>query len=127
MHENILNTILFYCTNELKSFRESDFFKEISTLVDILEFSIETSFDRGIDEKENKYPQIIYLDISIVNKQGEIVLVDTLDYEHLSYATKIVSVDKKDRIQFFSWEEDADFIETIDWIKKELQKKVKPI
>ena len=73
----------------------------------------------------NKYPQILYLGISVVDKQGETVVVDMLDYEHLSYATNIVEIDRKGRISFHSWMEDEDFIETIEWIIEELKNKVK--
>ena len=76
---------------------------------------------------KDKYPKIIYLDVSVADKQGSIIVDNMLDHVALSYATDIVIIDKKGRITFKSWEDDYDFIETLDWIMKELKIKITTI
>ena len=34
----------------------------------------------------------------------------------------ILEIDKRERVIFFTWQEDEDFIESLKWITKELQK-----
>ena len=123
MHSNITQAINYYCTNEMEALKKSNYYSEISSLSNILGFSVHLLFDNRI--MSNKYPQTFYLGISVADKQGETVIVDTLDYEHLSYATDIAKIDRKGRIHFRSWIEDEDFIETIEWIIVELKNKVR--
>ena len=122
MHSNILQTINYYCTSEMDLFKKSKYFLEIIKLSNILDVSVCSSFDKILIS--NKYPQTLYLGISVVDKQGKTLVVDMLDYEHLSYATDIVKIDRKGRISFRSWSEDEDFIETMEWIIEELKNKI---
>ncbi len=46
------------------------------------------------------------------------------EFVRLNAATRIIAIDKKDKIKFYSWEEDDDFIESINWVVKELEKKL---
>jgi hypothetical protein len=89
-----------------------------------LGFFTESSFGEGVGAKENKYPKIIYLGIRVLAELGETVVVDEIEWEHLSYATEIARIDKRGRITFSAWEKDEDFIETVVWVKEELQKKL---
>lgn len=46
------------------------------------------------------------------------------EFVRLNAATRIIAIDKKDKIKFYSWEEDDDFIDSINWVVKELGKKL---
>ena len=119
MLKNIEKTITFYCDNELEAFKKSRYFIEIKNLVNNLGLLLECSY--GEDCSHKRHPKNIYLGIAVLNKQGEIVVVDLIDDEHLCDATNIVSIDRKGRVSFFPWE-DIDFIESLEWIIKELKK-----
>ena len=107
----------------MEAFKKSNYYSEIGSLSNTLGFSFILSVDNRI--MSNKYPQAFYLGISVADKQGETVIVDTLDYEHLSYATDIAKIDRNGRIIFHSWIEDEDFIETIEWIIVKLKNMVR--
>jgi len=83
---------------------------------------IDISVGEAKDEKKNEYPKTIYLSFSVTDQQGKIVLVDSLDFEHLTDATRILEIDRKNRVTFFSWQDDEEFIESLEWITKELRK-----
>lgn len=123
MHSNIIQAINYFCTNEMEAFKKSNYYSEISSLSNTLGFSFILSVNNRI--MSNKYPQAFYLGIAVADKQGETVIVDTLDYEHLSYATDIAKIDRNGRIIFRSWIEDEDFIETIEWIIVKLKNMVR--
>ena len=45
-----------------------------------------------------------------------------MDFEHLTDATKILEIDRKKRVSFSAWQDDEDFIESLEWILIELRK-----
>lgn len=70
----------------------------------------------GIEDLNN-----IFINIDIKYKNGEIVEVeDEFDLVHLSYSTVIISYCKHKYFKFYSWNEDDDFIETVEWIIEKL-------
>ena len=122
MNINTVQSLEFYCKNEIRSLKESNFLSRILLLSKSLDYDVDLSVGEALDVKESKYPKIIYLSISVLDKEKNIVLVNPLDNEHLTDATKILEIDKRERVIFFTWQEDEDFIESLKWITKELQK-----
>ena len=122
MNINTVKSLEFYCKNEIRSLKESNFLSRILLLSKSLDYDVDLSVGEALDAKESKYPKIIYLSISVLDKEKNIVLVNPLDNEHLTDATRILEIDKRERVIFFTWQEDEDFIESLKWITKELQK-----
>ena len=122
MNINTVKSLEFYCKNEIRSLKESNFLSRILLLSKSLDYDVDLSVGEALDVKESKYPKIIYLSISVLDKEKNIVLVNPLNNEHLTDATKILEIDKRERVIFFTWQEDEDFIESLKWIIKELQK-----
>lgn len=122
MNSNVLQSLEYYCENEIQTLKNSEYFLEISSLAKTPGYSIDISIGEAKDAKKDKYPKIIYLSFSVIDQQGKIVLVDLLDFEHLTDATAVLEIDRKNRVKFFSWQEDEDFIESLKWIAKELRK-----
>lgn len=122
MNINTVKSLDFYCKNEIRSLKESNFLSRILLLSKLLDYDVDLSVGEALDVKESKYPKIIYLSVSVLDKEKNIVLINPVDNEHLTDATKILEIDKKERVIFFTWQEDEDFIESLKWIAKELQK-----
>ena len=122
MNINTMKSLDFYCKNEIRSLKESNFLSRILLLSKLLDYDVDLSVGEALDVKESKYPKIIYLSVSVLDKEKNIVLINPVDNEHLTDATKILEIDKKERVIFFTWQEDEDFIESLKWIAKELQK-----
>ena len=122
MNKNTVKSLEFYCKNEILSLKESNFLSRILLLSKSLDYDVDLSVGEALDAKESKYPKIIYLSVSVLDKEKNIVLVNPLDNEHLTDATRILEIDKRERVSFFTWQEDEDFIESLEWIAKELQK-----
>jgi hypothetical protein len=122
MNQSVKQTLDYYFKNEIEILKNSEHFFEISSLVKKLGYSIDISIGEAKDAKQDKYPKKIYLSFSIIDQQGKIVLVDSLDFEHLTDATEILEIDRKNRVKFFSWQDDEEFIESLKWIVKELRK-----
>lgn len=122
MNINTVKSLEFYCKNEIRSLKESNFLSRILLLSKSLDYDVDLSVGEALDVKESKYPKIIYLSVSVLDKEKNIVLVNPLNNEHLTDATKILEIDKRERVIFFTWQEDEDFIESLKWIAKELQK-----
>ncbi|MBQ7761527.1 MAG: hypothetical protein IJ400_05680 [Clostridia bacterium] len=122
MNQSVMQTLDYYCKNEIQILKNSEYFLEISSLAKLLGYSIDISIGEAMDAKKEKYPKIIYLSFSAIDQQGKIILVDSLDFEHLTDATEILEIDRKNRVKFFSWKDDEEFIESLKWIIKELRK-----
>ena len=123
MNQNAKQTIEYYCKKEIQTLKVSEYFAKISTLTNSLGYMIDISVGETNDEKKDKYPKTIYLSFSIIDQQGTIALVDLLNFEHLTDATRILEIDRKNRVTFFSWQDDEEFIESLEWITKELKSK----
>lgn len=111
MLSRISETINYYCENEMKDFKDSSFYKKIEELVNLKELKLECSYGKALDKN-------LYLGISILDKNGE--LVEIFDDGFLTTSTMLIMVDKKDRFKFFSWQ-DEDFIEDLNWIIEKIK------
>ena len=117
------NCLDYYCENEVRFFKSSEYFAKISSLVKLFGYLIDISIGEAMDTKKNKYPKKIYLSVSIIDQQKKIILLDTIDFEHLTDATCLLEIDRKNRVKFFSWKNDKEFIESLEWIIKVLEAK----
>lgn len=122
MNKNAIQILDLYCKNEVCSLEESLYLSKIISLTNLLDYDIDISVGEALDAKKNKYPKIVYLSVSVLNKNGEIVMVNPTDFEHLTDATQVLEIDKKERVKFFTWQEDKEFIESLEWITAELEK-----
>lgn len=122
MNINIVKSLDFYCKNAISSLKESDLLSRILFLSKSLDYDVDISVGEALDVRESKYPKVVYLSVSVLNKEKNIVLINTVDNEHLTDSTRILEIDKKKRVYFFTWQEDEDFINSLKWISKELQK-----
>ena len=122
MNQIIKQTLDYYFESEIQTLKNSEHFLEISSLVKSLSYSIDISIGEAADLKKEKYPKVLYLSFSITDQHGKIILVDSMDFEHLTDATKILEIDRKKRVRFSTWQDDEDFIESLEWILKELRK-----
>ena len=110
--DNIKRTLIYFCKNEHRSFNKSLYFESIKKIVEELGFRIISFCDRG------KCGNNIYLGFSIVDQNGQTIWIE--DDGFLSYSTNIMSIDSKNRVKFFLWEEDGDFIDSIKWVVNNL-------
>ena len=69
-------------------------------------------------ETNNKKSENLYLSITIFNDKNE--MIEIFDEGFLTASTMLVWVDKKERIKFFSWQNNDEFMEDLDWITKTL-------
>ena len=122
MNQIIKQTLDYYSESEIQTLKNSEHFLEISSLVKSLGYSIDISIGEARDFKKEKYPKVLYLSFSITDQHGKIILVDSMDFEHLTDATKILEIDRKKRVSFSAWQDDEDFIESLEWILIELRK-----
>ncbi len=109
MSNRIIETIKYYCENEVQDFKNSSYYKKIEDLVALKNLIIECSYDRSLDTKDKN----IYLGISILDKNNN--YIELYDEGTLSISTMIVLFDKKDKIKFFPWN-DNEFIEDLNWV-----------
>ena len=122
MNQIIKQTLDYYFESEIQTLKNSEHFLEISSLVKSLGYSIDISIGEAPDLKKENYPKVLYLSFSITDQHGKIILVDSMDFEHLTDATKILEIDRKKRVSFSAWQDDEDFIESLEWILIELRK-----
>ncbi len=127
MNQNARKILESYCENEIHTLKKSEYLIEICTLAKSANCVIDISFGQAMHIKQNKYPKVVYLGVSVLDQQGKTIIVDELDFEHLSDSTKILEIDRKNRVKFFSWQEDKEFTESLHWIAKELRKKTRNI
>ena len=121
MNQSIKQSLDFYFKITTQTLKNSEHFAEISSLATSINCSIDISIGEAMDAKKDKYPKKIYLSFSILDNQRKIVCVDPIDFEHLTDATIILEIDRKNKVQFFTWQEDKDFIESLEWIIEELK------
>ena len=122
MNKNAQQVITLYCQNEIQSLMKSNYLSEINSLSNSLGYSVNISVGEARDRKKNKYPKVTYLSISILDNERNIIMVNELDFEHLTDATRLIEIDRKNRVSFFSWQEDDDFIDSLKWFIRELKK-----
>jgi len=122
MRENIEKALRFYISNEIETFHKSPVCAELFALAERLGYHVECS-SGPVDKGRRGYD--IYIDFAVKDHHGEAVPAGEYDeYVDLAYSTPIITIDRKERIRFYSWEEDDDFIDSINWAARELKKKL---
>ena len=119
MRKNVERFLKFYCEQELKLFRESQYYLKMNDLAVQLGYSIESFFDYAKNDKQH-----IYLSFQVNDEFGDIVFVDQFDYEHFTDASLIVKIDSRERIKLFSWEEDFDFLDSVKWVLLKMKERL---
>lgn len=115
-NKNLTDTIDYYCKNEFIDFKKSEIYKEILLLAKNKKYNI--NLEIGMLEKLKKTKW--YISLSVLDLDNQIVEIP--DDGFLSYSTELVTMDNQNRVNFSSWREN-DFIETLKWIKTNLNQK----
>ena len=115
-NKNLTDTIDYYCKNEFINFKKSEIYKEILLLAKNKKYHINLEIGKLEKLKKTKW----YISLSILNLDNQIVEIP--DDGFLSYSTELVTMDNQNRVNFSSWIEN-DFIETLKWIKTNLNQK----
>ncbi len=113
MNENVLKIVDIYCQEEMNSFRKDKYYKELFELTQKLNLKLVCDCGQ-LEEKDKK----IYLSVSIYNQNDEII--EVYDEGFLVASTILFSVDRKEKIKFFSWT-DEDFIDSLKWMIQSLE------
>ncbi len=116
MNKNLTNILHTYCKNEILNFKNNEIYNVLLNLVTDLNLTLVCEYGQ---EKDNKKSQNLYFSVSIRNENNEII--EIFDDGYLTAATMLISVDRKERIKFFSWE-DEDFIDSLNWIIESIKK-----
>lgn len=122
MNKNAIKSIEFYCESEICALKKSEFLSKIIILSNLHNYDVDLSVGEVLGIKKNKFPKVIYLSVSVLDKKKNIVLANPVDNEHLTDVAKILEIDKKGRVSFFTWQEDEEFIDSLNWIANELEK-----
>lgn len=124
--ENLEQTINFYCTKETESFKCSEYFYKITQLTEKLGLNVECSYDfvQNYILGKRYSKKFIYLYFDIVDKNGDGVYSKNDESDALGFSICIVSIDRKNRFEFYSWQDDDDWIDSLEWNIKELEKMV---
>lgn len=115
MNENLIKALSLYCNSEIANFENSELFIEMQNLVKELNYTLVCDYGKELD---NKKSENLYLSITIYDSKNEII--EIFDDGFLVASTMLVLVDKKQRLKFFSWE-DEDFIDSLNWIIRNLK------
>ena len=121
LEKNIEQVLQFYISYETEAFYKSSVCAELFALAEQLGYHVECSSGYG-DERWNKH---IYMGFVVKDDHGEGATAGEYDeYVDLTGASLIIKIDRKERLKFYSWEEDDDFIDSINWAARELKKKL---
>lgn len=115
MNGNVTGVIDAYCNNEMMSFKSHGLFDKLSSLVNELDYIIICEYGKVTG---NNRTLDFYLSLSVNRKNGE--CIEIYDDGYLTAATMLVQVDRKERIRFYSWD-DEDFLDSISWIIRNLK------
>ncbi len=113
MEASVNDTLQYYCKSEINRFISSPQYSTLNELVKSHEFHLDLDFGKAKDKKDKN----IYLSLSVCDKNDELVKV--FDSSCLTTATMLIFVDKRERYQFISWQ-DEDFIKDLNWIIEQL-------
>ncbi len=117
LNRNLQEAFSLYCKNELLSFQDSRYYKEMKALVQQLDLVIYSSFDFGMEDLNT-----IYLGVEIKDRiLNEIIWRDGEFEGSLSYATALIQLVKSNKFKFYNWEQDSDFIDSVKDIINELK------
>ena len=115
MNENLLKILSLYCNNEIENLKNSELYIKLQKLVEELNYILVCEYGK---ELNNKKSENLYLSITIFNDKKE--AIEIFDEGFLTASTLLVLVDKKYRYKFLSWEDEG-FIESLNWLIKELE------
>ncbi len=111
--------------SEISIFTNSNYYTEIKNRVNILGYNLKCECGEPIGGRKRKNIIDIYFGIQIIDSSGEIVVADELDCNYLCVATCIYHFDQRHKERFMSWKDDAEFIDDLEWILSELDKRLK--
>lgn len=116
MREIINHIFQIYCQQELEDFKKNKLFFRLEEIQkNNSRVNMKCYFSNGQTNK-NSLNQYLCVDVLDENNQ----IIDICDDVCFSIATTLISIDRKERIKFYSWE-NIDFIEDIDLIIKYLE------
>lgn len=115
MQKKILDLLDTYCNAEIADFRCHQLYTELSNMANELGYHLECGHGRSLNDRDCN----VYLYIHVYNQNKE--TVEVFDEGELSASTELVVIDRKERIRFFSWD-DEDFVDSIHWMIRILQK-----
>lgn len=115
MSHNLQKVLSTYCESEIRDLKGSEIFTELQNLANELNYSIVCEYGK---ECNNRKAENVYLSVTIFNDKNE--MIEIFDEGFITAYTPLVLVDKKHRYRFFSWN-DAEFVEDLNWIIKELK------
>lgn len=121
LQKHMEQVLQFYISYETEAFYKSPVCAELFALAERLGYHVECS--SGYEDGRRK--KHIYMGFAVIDDHGEGATAGEYDeYVHLTGATLIIEIDRKERVKFYSWEEDDDFIDSINWAARELKKKL---
>ena len=121
LQKHIEQVLQFYISYETEAFYKSPACAELFALAERLGYHVECSF--GYENEKRK--TCIYMNFAVKDDHGEGATAGEYDeYVHLTGIMQIIEIDRKERVKFYSWEEDDDFIDSINWAARELKKKL---
>lgn len=116
MNQSLYNALSFYCANEIENFKSNEIFINLQNLVKELNYTLVCEYGKEYEAEESGN---IYLSITVLDDKNE--MIEIYDEGFLSASTLLVSVDKKHRYKFISWD-DTEFIEDLNWLISQLTK-----
>lgn len=115
MNDNVIIFLNSYCENEIKRMKASSLYYHLQNLLNKNNLILVCEYGTG---QFNRKSTDWYLSITVLNAKNE--MIEIPDDGVLTAATKLIFIDKKERVKFFSWE-DEDFIESINWIMQSVE------
>lgn len=110
MNDKIKQTLELYCQNELNDFCKSELFSAIEKAAKQRNYILKCEVGKAVDSRKNDET---YLSVNVFDVNNKIV--EIWDDGPLSISILLLSIDKKERVEFFSWA-DEDFIDSLNWI-----------
>ncbi|MBR2614689.1 MAG: hypothetical protein IKC71_03735 [Clostridia bacterium] len=114
MTDNILNALTFYCQNEVRDFIHEPIFAKLKLAVKNAGYNLLCEYRKG-KLKEDR--EDLYLIVSVLHDDGRLVELD--DDKFLISVLKLVDVDSKRKVTFYSWKNDT-FLDTVKEMIKNL-------
>ena len=114
MNLNLKEIIALYLDKEMLDLKNHPLFKKIKEIVDKNSFILEC-ISGCIKNIKNEN---MYIHLEVYNEKNE--EIEIYDDGNLTAYTEVIIHDKKDRYKFSSWRDDSDFLESLEWIIKNL-------
>lgn len=114
MNVNKDKALSIYIKMEINDLKKYSLFLKIKKLTFKNKYSLECE---EYTQKKKK-AENVYISIAVYDENNK--LIEIFDDGFLAASTLIIARDKKERFKFFSWEDDSDFIESLERIYKKL-------